>query len=64
MLSFSLHRRQGRDLRDVLLGRVFGAAALVRSGRQLGASQAATLVAGLLEAAKKKAFCKELAGEP
>jgi hypothetical protein len=54
---------QGTDLRDALLGRVFGYAAVLRSGQPVGGKLAAGMAAGLLAAAQKKSFLREVAGE-
>lgn len=58
-MSFSL---QGSELRDALLGRIFGYAAVARSGRPLPADLAASMAAGLVAAAQKKSFLREAAG--
>lgn len=53
---------QGTDLRDALLGRIFGYAAVVRSGRPLPAGLAVSLAEGLVTTAAKKSFLREVAG--
>lgn len=53
---------QGSELRDALLGRIFGYAAVVRSGRPLPAALASNLAAGLVAAAAKKSFLREVTG--
>jgi DNA polymerase phi len=54
---------QGSELRDALLGRIFGYAAVVRSGRPLPPDLAAGMVAALVQSAQKKSFLREVAGE-
>lgn len=54
---------QGSELRDALLGRIFGYAAVARSGRAIPADLAAGMAAGLVAAAQKKSFLREAAGE-
>ena len=56
------HPPQGADLRDALLGRIFGYAAVVRSGRALPPALARSLAAGLVAAAAKKSFLREVSG--
>ena len=46
----------------MLLGQVFGCAAVVESGRALDAEQAHALAVRLLQALRKKAFLREVAG--
>ncbi len=53
---------QGSELRDALLGRIFGYAAVARSGRPLPADLAASMADGLVAAAQKKSFLREAAG--
>lgn len=52
---------QGQDARDALLGRIFGCAALARSGRVADTAVAVKLVQTLLAAAAKKSFVQEAA---
>jgi hypothetical protein len=54
---------QGTELRDALLGRIFGYAAVIRSGRTLPDDLANSMAAGLVQAAQKKSFLREVAGE-
>jgi DNA polymerase phi len=50
---------QGSDVRDALLGRVFGCAAVVRSGRVGGDGVAAQLATQLVSLAQRKSFLTE-----
>ena len=54
---------QGTDLRDALLGRIFGYAVVVRSGKTLPAELAASMAVGLVQAAHKKSFLREASGK-
>ena len=53
---------QGIELRDELLGRIFGYAAVARCGRPLPAELATHVAAALVAAAAKKSFLRELSG--
>jgi len=52
---------KGNEVRDVLLGRVFGTGAIVRSGAVADASEAAVIAQELVAVANKKSFLKEAA---
>jgi len=52
---------QGSDARDSLLGRLFGCAAVIRSGRVADAEVAACIAARLLAVAAAKSFLREAA---
>ena len=52
---------QGSDARDSLLGRLFGCAAVIRSGRVADADVAAGVASRLLAVAAAKSFLREAA---
>ena len=59
--SVSCGSEQGSDARDSLLGRLFGCAAVIRSGRVADAAVAAGITARLLAVAAAKSFLREAA---
>ena len=54
---------QGSELKEALLGRIFGYGAVVRSGRLLPTDLACRLAGALVQVAQKKSFLGEVAGK-